>query len=316
MRPNSSALLSAAAASLLLLTAPLADACTLFGAAGEGVVEEGGVLVAKTRDEHPGPQEVKVLSPRDGHAYFGLFTGAKKRFNMGLNDQGLFLARSTSGGIPKKERLAAPHFYLDGLITTDVIMRRFSSVDEVLAHPEVFVEPVNYLLADRTKVAVVEVLPGGRTTVRITTAGTAAHTNHFIEPESKDLNQIVGASSARRLERIGELLAAAERPITLEAMNAMTRDRHDGPVRSIWRTGVKKDGVQTLAAMTASIPKSGDPEIRLVWRTAPDDPASLKEIAGRIPLGAGFRAAAEKLAAAAREVCDERDATCLCGPEK
>ena len=123
------------------------------------------------------------------YAYLGLFTGDKHRFNMGFNEKGLFLARSTSGSLLRKERLALPRFFKHRLSATDWIMQHYASVDEVLAHKEVFVEPVNYLLADRTKIAVVEVMPGGQTTVRITEHGTAAHTNHFIEPESEALTK-------------------------------------------------------------------------------------------------------------------------------
>lgn len=216
-----------------LFAAAGTPACTLFGAVGEGMVEGGGTLAAKTRDEHPGPQRFDIAVPSKGYAYLGLFTGDKHRFNMGFNEKGLFLARSTSGSLPRKERLALPRFFKHRLSATDWIMQHYASVDEVLAHKEVFVEPVNYLLADRTKIAVVEVMPGGQTTVRITEHGTAAHTNHFIEPESEALNQKIGSSSARRLERIRELLAAADKPLKIADMAAMTRDRHDGPVRSI-----------------------------------------------------------------------------------
>lgn len=80
MSSLSPALLSGAFAALLLFSAPVSRACTLFGAAGEGVAAGGGVIVTKTRDEHPGPQVVKVVTPGNGHAYFGLFTGAKERF--------------------------------------------------------------------------------------------------------------------------------------------------------------------------------------------------------------------------------------------
>ena len=261
-----------------LFAAAGTPACTLFGAVGEGMVEGGGTLAAKTRDEHPGPQRFDIAVPSKGYAYLGLFTGDKHRFNMGFNEKGLFLARSTSGSLLRKERLALPRFFKHRLSATDWIMQHYASVDEVLAHKEVFVEPVNYLLADRTKIAVVEVMPGGQTTVRITEHGTAAHTNHFIEPESEALNQKIGSSSARRLERIRELLAAADKPLKIADMAAMTRDRHDGPVRSIWRTGTKPDGVQTLAAIAVSLPSIGNPSLNLTWRTDPNNPRAMDSL--------------------------------------
>ena len=73
-------------AGLMLLTAQPSFACTLFGAAGEGVVEGGGTILAKTRDEHPGRQFFDIVRPSDGYAYMGLFTGRKGHFNMGVNE--------------------------------------------------------------------------------------------------------------------------------------------------------------------------------------------------------------------------------------
>lgn len=255
-----------------------AGACTLFGAAGEGVVAGDGVLVAKTRDWRPDLQKVAVKNPQAGYSYLGLFTGKALHFNMGVNEKGLVLARSSSDGIPKEKRLAMPRFRKDGLIATDYIMQHFASVDDVLAHPEVFVEPVNYILADRTKVAVVEVLPGGKTTVRVQTRGTIAHTNHFIEPESVSLNEKVGKSSATRLARINELLEGGKKPFTLADFIAMTKDQHDGPVNSIWRVGKHTDGPQTLGAMAVFLPPQGDPKFYLTWRTEKFDPQSMQTV--------------------------------------
>lgn len=260
-----------------------ASACTLFGAAGEGVVAGDGVLVAKTRDWRPELQKVAVKKPQAGFSYMGLFTGKAQHFNMGINEKGLVLARSSSDGIPKEKRLAMPHFRKDGLTATDYIMQHFASVDDVLAHPEVFVEPVNYILADRTKVAVVEVLPGGKTTVRVQTRGTIAHTNHFIEPESVTFNEKVGKSSATRLARINELLETAKKPLELTDFIAMTKDQHDGPVNSIWRVGKRPDGPQTLGAMAVFLPQQGVPKIYLTWRTEKFDPQSMQTVERALP---------------------------------
>ena len=273
-----------------------AGACTLFGAAGDGVVAGDGVLVAKTRDWRPDLQKVAVKNPRTGFSYLGLFTGKAQHFNMGINEKGLVLARSSSEGIPKEKRLEMPRFRKDGLTATDYIMQHFASVDDVLAHPEVFVEPVNYILADRTKVAVVEVLPGGKTTVRVQTRGTIAHTNHFIEPESAALNEKVGTSSATRLARINELLESGKKPFTLADFIAMTKDRHDGPVNSIWRVGKRTDGPQTLGAMAVFLPPQGAPKIYLTWRTEKFDPQSMQTVERTLAPQVFHEATAEFLA--------------------
>lgn len=254
-----------------------AFACTLFGAIGTDIVDDGGVLVAKTRDEKPGLQRFKIRKHTDGYAYLGLFTGKKERFNMGINEKGLVIARSTSGSIPKAKRLCYPRFEKEGLQAPDYIAKHFSSVDEVLAHPEVFSEPINYLLADRSKIAIVEVLPEGKRTVHTTSLGTIAHTNHFIEPQSIPLNETIGKSSATRLARIQTLLTETPKPFSLDQFIAMTQDRHDGPIRSIWRVGVRKDGLQTLAAMVIHL-SSDTTTLYLTWRTQPLDPISMQTI--------------------------------------
>lgn len=85
-----------------LFAAAGTPACTLFGAVGEGMVEGGGTLAAKTRDEHPGPQRFDIAVPSKGYAYLGLFTGDKHRFNMGFNEKGLFLAVQLQGAFRVK----------------------------------------------------------------------------------------------------------------------------------------------------------------------------------------------------------------------
>ena len=178
-----------------LFAAAGTPACTLFGAVGEGMVEGGGTLAAKTRDEHPGPQRFDIAVPSKGYAYLGLFTGDKHRFNMGFNEKGLFLARSTSGSLLRKERLALPRFFKHRLSATDWIMQHYASVDEVLAHKEVFVEPVNYLLADRTKIAVVEVMPGGQTTGRPPTPTTSSNRNPKLSTKKSARAALAGSSA-------------------------------------------------------------------------------------------------------------------------
>lgn len=84
-----------------LFAAAGTPACTLFGAVGEGMVEGGGTLAAKTRDEHPGPQRFDIAVPSKGYAYLGLFTGtdstwaSMKRGSFSpVQLQGAFLAKS------------------------------------------------------------------------------------------------------------------------------------------------------------------------------------------------------------------------------
>lgn len=95
------------AAAALLLGAALAmpaAACTVWAAAGEALVDGGGVLAAKIRDEHPLPQRWQRIDDGVGYAFEGIFAGRYMRFNMGVNERGLFVARTTAGSVPQKER--------------------------------------------------------------------------------------------------------------------------------------------------------------------------------------------------------------------
>ena len=53
------------------------QACTVFAATGESLVQGGGTLVAKVRDERPARQVVKTVRPDSGWAYTGLFVGKR-----------------------------------------------------------------------------------------------------------------------------------------------------------------------------------------------------------------------------------------------
>lgn len=61
-----------------------------------------------------------------------------------------------------------------------------------------------------------------------------------------------------------------------------------GPVNSIWRTGTKPEGFQTLAAMVVKTPRAGPLEVYFTWRTRAMDPDSLQTVRRTVTL-ADFR---------------------------
>ncbi len=261
-----------ATAGFIFLLSPLgASACTAFAANGADYVSGGGSLVAKVRDEVMKGQEVKIVHPKDGYSYAGLFAGKRKTFNVGFNSAGLAVFRTAASSLPKSLRVAAKHFRKDGLSAPEYMIRNFASVDEVLSHPEVFMEPINYVLADRHKVTVVEVYPDGSRKVKTTVNGVDSHTNHYLFAEID--GQKVGRSSPVRLARINDLMEKATKPMTREDFVRMTEDRHDGPNKSIFRTGKTDDpeGLSTLATSVISISPDGFCRMNLKWRDKIDD---------------------------------------------
>ncbi len=257
-----------------------ASACTLFGAAGDSV-QDSGTIVAKVRDWRPEPQQFVMCRPSGGYAYYGLEAGRHRTLNMGINEKGLFIGRATAGSIPKKERLAMPHFKSEkGLQTPAWVLENCASVEEAAASQDAFVEPAIYILADRMKTAVLEIAPEGKRTMRLVTSGTVFHTNHYVEPETEPFNKRFGESSGERYQRVHDLLeerqAGGKHRLSLEDFVKIAHDKSAGPDNSIWRTGSKPEGTQTVAFMAVRIPPAGNPVIHIEWRTDPKDPNSMK----------------------------------------
>jgi hypothetical protein len=246
-----------------------ASACTLFAATGKKFVEGGGTIVAKNRDWYPGHQELKVIHPPKGNAYYGLFGGEKANFNAaGVNEKGLFVAMSTAGSIPSKERRAYTRFKSpEGLRTNEYLLRYYSSVDEVINTTEkIFVEPVNYIIADKTKVAYIEVGPNGKKAIRVQPAGILYHTNHYVEPTMLDLNKTIGLSSFTRFCRVGALLSEHQGKFNMDDFYTISQYKNDGPTRSIYRMGSKPDGEATVANFIVYLPPKGSPTVFVKYR--------------------------------------------------
>ena len=255
-----------------------ARACTLFAATGVDHVVNSGTLMAKNRDETPMPQIVKVVKPEAGYSYYGIFSGKNMLFcTVGINERGLAVGTSTAGSLPKKERLAnGVYRSKEGLRTNEYMLRYCSSVDEALALPaEVWQEPINFILADKSKIAYVEVLPGGEKSVTVKTNGVIYHTNHYVNSDSSWANEKIGASSLARYNRIEELMTE-QKIFSLNDFIQFSEDRNDGPNNSIYRIGTKETGTQTLANFIVFIPQKGSPVLYVKYRENVEDKGAEK----------------------------------------
>ena len=258
-----------------VLTSASVQACTVFAATGSNFVQGGGTLISKVRDERSFSHTVKTIRPAHGLAYAGLFNG--RNFNMGVNEKGFVVFRTTAGSVPKTIRRASVRYRSgEGLAGQEYLIRYCATVDEALKHVEIFsMEPTNYMMADAKKIASVEALPGGRHVVTVKDHGTLAHTNHYIAKDALESNQTIRESSRVRLNRIRELLDAAKKPMSVDDFIRFTEDRSDGPDNSIFRVGTPgRKTSTTLAAMSVHIPEEGMPEIHLKWRDDPGDKTS------------------------------------------
>jgi isopenicillin-N N-acyltransferase like protein len=156
-----------------------AQACTLWAANGT-YVEGGGSLIIKNRDWRPDHRQgLKLVTPETGYRYFGLFQldGDAPGLRAGINEKGLVIISATAGSIPASERNAMPRNH--GLLSK--ILNRCASVDAALAQAHWFVGPQFMMLADKEKVARIEIGPEGKIAVTVTENGVSYHTNHYLE---------------------------------------------------------------------------------------------------------------------------------------
>jgi len=231
------------------------NACTLWAATGSSSAG-GGTLIAKNRDWIPDhTQELKVVTPKKGHPFLGLYAlgNDEPGCKAGANNAGLVIVSSAASSIPKAQRHKSETM-------TNLIPKLLSgcaTVEEVLEKHALFEGPRNLMVADRKRVAVIEIGPGGSYATRTIEQGTITHTNHYLYDQLVAANVKIGISSKTRLERIQQLLQDAAKPLSLPDFLAFSTDRNDGPTKSIFRTGDDTDHEKTLATWIAGIAPDG-----------------------------------------------------------
>lgn len=248
---------------------PVSHACTLWAAAGEKV-EDGGTIIAKNRDYVPQKSELKLVIPKDGFKYFGIFPVEGNKFHglvAGINEKGLAIVSATAGSVSRKKRNTG----VEGL--NGKMLTKYGSVDSVLANKTMFTKshPVFYLIADKGKTAIIEVAPKGEISIRTTENGVLFHTNHYTDEKLLHANEKIGKSSLARFNRIGDLLNDHPYCFAVDDFVTFSEDVTDGPDDSIWRTGGTPGKERTLATWIIYIPKNGDPELYVKFAN-PDEP--------------------------------------------
>ena len=255
---------------ILLMTSLPAHACTLFGATGSAV-QWGGTLMVKNRDWRPEYQEMRLVQG-PVYRYYGIYGGNEEKMGLrgGVNEGGLAVFSAAASVLPRKERftMGKPVNILSRLLG------RCSSVEQALSTIKNWGGPKFLLLGDAGELAYVEVGSEGRIHVRREKNTTLAHTNHYLSPEFQNLNKKKAVSSHTRYDRITTLLEGKTAPFELADLMAFARDQHDGPDNSIWRTGSRQDGPQTLASFGVWLHPDAKPDVSIVIRYSPEDQGS------------------------------------------
>ena len=248
------------------------QACTIWAATGAHTTERGETIVAKVRDYIPNEQIEVTVNDGRGYAYRGLTSDGGK-LRMAINEKGLVVVFAMASCIPNEILATYPKFKSEkGFDILETLTRDCASVDEALKLIPTLGEkhPIHILIGDKKTIALIEITPKGTLSVSKTEDGTLAHTNHFVAKKNLPFNMKIAKSSETRYKRITHLLKTAKRPLTFDANIALTKDRHDGPNNSIFRTGNTYLSSRTISIMAMRIPKSGAPEIYLTYQENPD----------------------------------------------
>ncbi len=238
-------------------------ACTLWGAAGSDA--SGGTIVLKNRDWKPDHVQVlKMHRGEKGYAYFGICTVYPGKSPEGLaaavNEKGLSVFTAAAGCIPKSmwEDRPVKRDFVKGLLSD------YATCDEVLAKKDAIfpaLRPAFVMIADRKMILMVEVGLDGKYAVKAVENGVVAHSNHFLDKSLTEFNFKVEETSLTRFDHITQLLKTGRRPFNTESFAVMSKDQHDGPNNSLWRTGPV---ARTLATWIVETPARGAPKLRVV----------------------------------------------------
>jgi isopenicillin-N N-acyltransferase like protein len=244
---------------VFLLALPVTSgACTLWAATGSRV-SRGDTLIAKNRDNLSGfSTELRFVSREKGFRFVALFDPEADGYVVsGINEKGLTVVNASATTLPPEKRNVAKEDL------TERILASFSSVDEVAREEEMFAEshPAFYMIADTGKIAMVEVAPGGKISIKVTGNGLLTHTNHYRDGKLLEANERPAGGSRKRLTRIDHLLGSARRPLSFDRFIAMTEDRKGLGGESIRQACGETKNVCTLATWVALLPREGSPEI-------------------------------------------------------
>lgn len=235
---------------------------TLWAAAGSHV-QGGGTLMAQNYDDKPISVEPRLVIPKRGFTYLGLFSlkGPKGQGPLaGVNEKGLAVAAAVPETLPPDPN---PRPSVEQ--TTEKLLAGFETVEGILSDRKILGQgpPAFYLIADRQRIASVEIAPRGAIAVKSLEAGLLCHTNHYTDEKLLTWNKKVAGGSEARLERIRQLLGGIGAPLDLDRFVEIGRDRGTNQEEAVLRTAPSSGAVRTLAAWVLFIPDSNVPELRI-----------------------------------------------------
>ena len=239
-----------------------AYASTLWGAAGSSV-KGNGTLIAKNYDGKSTLIELRLVLPRKGSTYLGLFSlkNSKEQGPLaGVNEKGLAVVTAVPESLPP-----GPDAHPSIEQITEKLLAGFDTVDGILSDPKILRQgpPAFYVIADRSRIASVEIAPRGEITIKSLESGIFHHTNHYIDDKFLTWNKRIIKDSESRLERVGQLLRAIKSPLTMDNFIELGHDRGTSPEDGLLRVATPPGAPQTLATWILYIPGSAVPELHV-----------------------------------------------------
>lgn len=230
---------------LILFLPSLSYACTLFAAQGK-LTTYGGLVLVKNRDWFPDHhQELRLIRKAGAYQYLGLFAvdGPSPGLKAGVNEKGLVIVSAAADAIPKAVRMSISR--TKGL--TGRLLSTCAGVDEVLTKGELFYGPTFLMVADATKIAMIEIGLEGKYATEVIQNGIYSHTNHYLIETMLPFNLQIPRSSKERLTLIKKLFSQTPPPYDLPTFLKFSTNQENGPDNSIFRIGGGPKKPRTLA---------------------------------------------------------------------
>lgn len=276
-------------ATLLFCLGP-AWGSTIWGASGDSV-DGGGTIIALNLDAKPAEYELRLVIPREGFSYLGLFLVRAQKGQgpvAAVNDKGLAVATGASEiGHGKKKK--SHEGDLVGKLASG-----YETVDAALSSRKIFphTSPSLYAVADRSKAALIEVRHPGKTTVKIIDKGTFPHTRPYPDersPASKEGSEIKSGTSHELSQTEGttgadipvieRLLSFRKEPLSPDDFLGMAKHRGFGAEEGVLKVRSTRDKSETLATWIIYLPKTGSPELYVTFY---DHGEILREVAMKL----------------------------------
>lgn len=249
-------------------------ASTIWGVTGDKI-KGGGTIVAKNFDYRPSC-DVKLIfkKPADGYKYLAAVVyeeGAEPIMLAGINEKGVSVM---SASAPVKKTVDIKSISL----LNEMLLSSYYQVNSLLEDRDILSKygPGFYMVSDKSNIIMIEIAPEGRYKIDATMNGFLYHANHYLSDDFSGFNLSVSTGSWTRAERIKALVSGHQGFFTQDDFISFSQDRHDGPNRSIWRTGKPASAERTIATWVLNMPGGGWPELYMRKLNSKGKPVTVK----------------------------------------